>query len=154
MDFTNKYLRISPTPKSDEPTEDVLLCIEDYTVDLNVDKINVLKSRQMYDRGIRGELSLGLSYYASDSYYQRQHLYVISNEPIRRGDFYFDDYPGTGKEVKICCYPKGLDEGTYKIVATTDLLFTGVDQPVDFLDGNDINEFIRLYNEKVRQSRS
>ena len=150
MDFTGKYLRIAPTPKSDEPTQDILLCIEDYNIDLNADstdKVNILKSRQMYDKGVCGELSLGVSFYSSDSFYQRQHIYLITNDPIRPGDYIFDDYPGNGKQIRQCHIPAAMDEGMYKIVATTDLLFDGVGQPVDLLDANEINQCIREYNE-------
>ena len=94
-------------------------------------------------------------------------LYVTSDEEIKEGDWYFDLYPeapfGVGdmdiNSVNCICKcnnPKSLDEGTYKIIASTDirlnlpkLQYSFIEKYQDkYNEGNKIKEVLVEYEEE------
>ena len=77
----------------------------------------------------KDNLSLIFGDYVDERVFKPQHLYFLSDEEIKEGDWYYTPYNscpfGDTSGVNQCHNPKALDEGCHKIIASTDLsLFT------------------------------
>lgn len=86
-------------------TSDLLKCIKDYHV-TNTNEV-----------GICGKLVLGVDKYANKELYQSQHLYIVSDNHIKEGDYFIN-----GNELYLCNIVVEPGPNAKKLEATTDML--------------------------------
>lgn len=95
--------------KTDKPVNDLLKCIKSYYDSY---------SEEDFDAGIQGKYSMGVSHYMNEELYEKHHIYILSNDLIKEGDWCYDQ--SINNLFQVWNIQEELPEIWKKIIVTTD----------------------------------